>query len=430
MLNPDGGKSGKAPRRRAVSMDNNSKYLKSKGRASKKKAAAAVAAMQASQDPSEGSSPGSKWSPSGSGSGGGGEEFDSWTDIRSRANSSASTLSNRLSPIIANDELDEMEPEEGPSCSTSPRMYPSPSNTLSPATIQENKPTTFQTTPVRIPVSHYSNPASLQDLLTSTSTYRSSKDLLLSQEADSMMARPNQGVATSHSHSHSLPLPHRQSCSSGARGVNSVGLMPAYGNSLKVDSLYHPSHPSSHGHLPASTALPPNPAIRPCQIPCTGLTTRTLTIITFTRITGATTTTTTSTTTTPTSACHQTWTSTCFTAAWTVMSNPSSSTISWTPQRNLTSILTARCHRGIWQPCWAWGASRGRHKPTTTRAGCQGEEGPGGSATPSPNPQPASPSPTAQLAKAVRRPARYLLRPKRGVSDRLGRTCQPEVAQR
>ncbi|KAG2460711.1 FOXO3 protein, partial [Polypterus senegalus] len=350
------------PRRRAVSMDNNSKYLKSKGRASKKKAAAAVAAMQASQDPSEGSSPGSKWSPSGSGSGGGGEEFDSWTDIRSRANSSASTLSNRLSPIIANDELDEMEPEEGPSCSTSPRMYPSPSNTLSPAvsigghcsvelpqltdltgainlneslsnglleemqqqqqqqhhqdgyhsphqqippikarsagfsfgskcsvappasagnycstiysqsshgslrhhspmqTIQENKPTTFQTTPVRIPVSHYSNPASLQDLLTSTSTYRSSKDLLLSQEADSMMARPNQGVATSHSHSHSLPLPHRQSCSSGARGVNSVGLMPAYGNSLKVDSLYHPSHPSSHGHLPASTALPPNPA--------------------------------------------------------------------------------------------------------------------------------------------------------------------------
>lgn len=37
MLNPEGGKSGKSPRRRAVSMDNNSKYTKSRGRAAKKK---------------------------------------------------------------------------------------------------------------------------------------------------------------------------------------------------------------------------------------------------------------------------------------------------------------------------------------------------------------------------------------------------------
>lgn len=37
MLNPDGGKSGKSPRRRAASMDNNSKFAKSRGRAAKKK---------------------------------------------------------------------------------------------------------------------------------------------------------------------------------------------------------------------------------------------------------------------------------------------------------------------------------------------------------------------------------------------------------
>ena len=37
MLNPEGGKSGKSPRRRAASMDNNSKFAKSRGRAAKKK---------------------------------------------------------------------------------------------------------------------------------------------------------------------------------------------------------------------------------------------------------------------------------------------------------------------------------------------------------------------------------------------------------
>ncbi|TNN72541.1 Forkhead box protein O1-A [Liparis tanakae] len=37
MLNPEGGKSGKSPRRRAASMDNNSKFTKSRGRATKKK---------------------------------------------------------------------------------------------------------------------------------------------------------------------------------------------------------------------------------------------------------------------------------------------------------------------------------------------------------------------------------------------------------
>lgn len=37
MLNPEGGKSGKSPRRRAASMDNTGKFAKSRGRAVKKK---------------------------------------------------------------------------------------------------------------------------------------------------------------------------------------------------------------------------------------------------------------------------------------------------------------------------------------------------------------------------------------------------------
>ncbi|XP_062910449.1 forkhead box protein O1-A isoform X2 [Mobula hypostoma] len=56
MLNPEGGKSGKSPRRRAASMDNNSKFAKSRGRAAKKKAA-----LQAGQDGSA-DSPGTQFS--------------------------------------------------------------------------------------------------------------------------------------------------------------------------------------------------------------------------------------------------------------------------------------------------------------------------------------------------------------------------------
>ncbi|XP_006003804.1 forkhead box protein O1 [Latimeria chalumnae] len=96
MLNPEGGKSGKAPRRRAASMDNSTKLLKSKGRANKKKAA-----LQAAQDTkadSPGGSQFSKWpgSPSPRSS----EDSDVWTCIRPRTSSNASTLSGRLSPIM------------------------------------------------------------------------------------------------------------------------------------------------------------------------------------------------------------------------------------------------------------------------------------------------------------------------------------------
>ncbi|XP_062891345.1 forkhead box protein O3-like [Mobula hypostoma] len=126
MLNPDGGKTGKSPRRRAVSMDNNSKFLKSKRGANKKKAT-----LQTTQEGNEDSpsSQHTKWS--GSPSSHASDEFDVWTDFRSRTNSAASTLSGRLSPIMANSEMDELEDDdENPS---SPLLYPSPSSTLSPS---------------------------------------------------------------------------------------------------------------------------------------------------------------------------------------------------------------------------------------------------------------------------------------------------------
>ncbi|XP_055512602.1 forkhead box protein O3-like [Leucoraja erinacea] len=131
MLNPDVSKSGKSPRRRAASMDSSSssKFLKSKRGASKKKAS-----LQAGQEGSEGSSPSgqlAKWSGSPA-SLHASDEFDVWTEFRSRANSGASTLSGRLSPIMANSEMDELEDDEEETPS-SPLLYPSPSSTLSPS---------------------------------------------------------------------------------------------------------------------------------------------------------------------------------------------------------------------------------------------------------------------------------------------------------
>lgn len=136
MLNPDGGKMGKAPRRRAVSMDNSTKYLKSKGRIRGKRvgrpvvgAASAVVGLQGS--PKHGSSP-RKGLPGSGGLSGADGEFDAWTDLHSRASSSASTLSGRLSPILAEGEPEEPE-EGGLSCSTSPHLYPSPTSARSPS---------------------------------------------------------------------------------------------------------------------------------------------------------------------------------------------------------------------------------------------------------------------------------------------------------
>ncbi|XP_034436699.1 forkhead box protein O3B [Hippoglossus hippoglossus] len=129
MINPEGGKGGKAPRRRAVSMDNSNKYTKSaRGRAAKKKAALQAAAAAAGEGGGDSPSGLSKWpgSPTSRSS----EELDAWTDFRSRTNSNASTVSGRLSPILANPELDEVPDEEPP---LSPMFYSSPGRALSPS---------------------------------------------------------------------------------------------------------------------------------------------------------------------------------------------------------------------------------------------------------------------------------------------------------
>ncbi|XP_053566592.1 forkhead box protein O3 [Bombina bombina] len=131
MINPEGGKGGKAPRRRAVSMDNSNKYTKSRGRAAKKKAS-----MQVSQDSTEDSpSQLSKWpgSPTSRSS----DELDTWTDFRSRTNSNASTISGRLSPIPATTELDDVQDDDSP---LSPMLYNSPGS-MSPSV---NKPCTVE----------------------------------------------------------------------------------------------------------------------------------------------------------------------------------------------------------------------------------------------------------------------------------------------
>ncbi|KAL3983322.1 discs large protein 2 [Sarotherodon galilaeus] len=133
MLNPEGGKMGKGPRRRA-SIDNGTRYLKTKGRISRKRAGA----MGLQRGQGQGAGPAMQGSPEhGSpaakgGVGIGGEEYDTWTDLHSRTSSSGSTLSGCLSPILAEAEADEPE-EGGLSSSASPRIYPSPTSTRSPA---------------------------------------------------------------------------------------------------------------------------------------------------------------------------------------------------------------------------------------------------------------------------------------------------------
>ncbi|XP_031178022.1 forkhead box protein O3B [Sander lucioperca] len=134
MINPEGGKGGKAPRRRAVSMDNSNKYTKSaRGRAAKKKAALQAAAAVGGEGGGDSPSGLSKWpgSPTSRSS----EELDAWTDFRSRTNSNASTLSGRLSPILANPELDEVPDDEPP---LSPMLYSSPGRALSPSNATTN----------------------------------------------------------------------------------------------------------------------------------------------------------------------------------------------------------------------------------------------------------------------------------------------------
>ncbi|AWO98693.1 Forkhead box O1.a [Scophthalmus maximus] len=107
MLNPEGGKSGKSPRRRAASMDNNSKFTKSRGRAAKKKLS-----LQGGPDGGA-ESPGSysKWP--GSPNSHSNDDFEAWNSFRPRTSSNASTLSGRLSPFMPEDDLGEADVHMG-----------------------------------------------------------------------------------------------------------------------------------------------------------------------------------------------------------------------------------------------------------------------------------------------------------------------------
>ncbi|XP_061595868.1 forkhead box protein O1-A-like [Cololabis saira] len=105
MLNPEGGKNGKSPRRRAASMDSNNKFVKSKGRATKKK--------MSLQDGVErgGGSPGSQYSNwLGSPNSHSNDDVEAWNCFRTRTSSDASTLSGRCSPFPSeHDDLAEAE---------------------------------------------------------------------------------------------------------------------------------------------------------------------------------------------------------------------------------------------------------------------------------------------------------------------------------
>lgn len=118
MLNPEGGKNGKSPRRRAASMDNNSKFTKSRGRATKKKMAGADLVDSSSHSPSPQYS---HWlgSPHSQST----EDLDSWSTFRTRTSSDASTLSGRRSPFPS--EQDEVaEPDLHMGYTVGPKLTP------------------------------------------------------------------------------------------------------------------------------------------------------------------------------------------------------------------------------------------------------------------------------------------------------------------
>ena len=124
MLNPEGGKTGKTPRRRAVSMDNGAKFLRIKGKASKKKQ------LQAPERSPDDSPPGApapgpmpaaaKWatSPASHAS----DDYEAWADFRGGGR----PLLGEAAELEDDEALEALAP-------SSPLMYPSPASALSPA---------------------------------------------------------------------------------------------------------------------------------------------------------------------------------------------------------------------------------------------------------------------------------------------------------
>ncbi|XP_005083899.1 forkhead box protein O6 [Mesocricetus auratus] len=124
MLNPEGGKTGKTPRRRAVSMDNGAKFLRIKGKASKKKQ---LHLPERSPDDSPPGAPApgplsasAKWaaSPASHAS----DDYEAWADFRG----SGRPLLGEAAELEDDEALEALAP-------SSPLMYPSPASALSPA---------------------------------------------------------------------------------------------------------------------------------------------------------------------------------------------------------------------------------------------------------------------------------------------------------
>lgn len=124
MLNPEGGKTGKTPRRRAVSMDNGAKFLRIKGKASKKKQ---LHLPERSPDDSPPGAPvpgplsaSAKWatSPASHAS----DDYEAWADFRG----SGRPLLGEAAELEDDEALEALAP-------SSPLMYSSPASALSPA---------------------------------------------------------------------------------------------------------------------------------------------------------------------------------------------------------------------------------------------------------------------------------------------------------
>nr|XP_014723897.2 forkhead box protein O1 [Equus asinus] len=200
MLNPEGGKSGKSPRRRAASMDNNSKFAKSRGRAAKKKAS-----LQSGQE-GAGDSPGSQFSkwPASPGSHSN-DDFDNWSTFRPRTSSNASTISGRLSPIMT--EQDDLGDGDVHS------MYP-PSAAKMASTLPS--------------LSEISNPENMENLLDNLNLLSSPTSLTVSTQSSPgtmMQQTPCYSFAPPNTSLNS-PSPNYQKYTYGQSGMSPLPQMP------------------------------------------------------------------------------------------------------------------------------------------------------------------------------------------------------------
>ncbi|CAH2224997.1 forkhead box O1 [Pelobates cultripes] len=200
ILNPEGGKNGKSPRRRAASMDNNSKFTKSRGRAAKKKAS-----MPSSQDGS-GDSPGSQFSKwPGSPNSHSNDDFEAWSTFRPRTSSNASTISGRLSPIMP--EQDDLGDGDVHSL-----VYPTPGTKLA------------STLPSLSEVANSENMENLLDNLnllspnTSLTVSTQSSPASMIQQSGYLLPSPNTSIGS--------PSPDYRKYSYAQASMNSISQMP------------------------------------------------------------------------------------------------------------------------------------------------------------------------------------------------------------